>query len=67
MTQLWMWDGFVVIVPERQSGPATDFSSSEANEKLTSSNPSVQLYLAETNSSAYLQKEAEQLAPGNIS
>lgn len=67
MTQLWMWDSFAVIVTERQSDPATDFFSSEANEKLTSRNPSVQLCLAETNSSAYLQKEVKQLASGSIS
>lgn len=73
MTQRWMWDSFAVIgkaiqlSTERQSDPATDFFSSEANEKLISSNPSVQLYLAETKSSTYLQKEVEQLASGSIS
>lgn len=54
------------IVTERQSHPATDFFSSEAKGKLTSRNPSVQLYLAETNSATYLQKEVEQLASGSI-
>lgn len=42
---------FSAVVTERQSSPAMDFFSSEANEKLTLCNPSVQLYLAQTNSS----------------
>jgi len=42
-----MWGGFAVRVTKRQSRLATDFFSSEANEKLTSNNPGVQLCLAE--------------------
>lgn len=58
-TQLWMWESFAAVVTERQSSPAMDFFSCEASEKLTLCNPSVQLYLAQTNSSTYLQEEVK--------
>lgn len=54
MTQLWVWESFAAVVTERQSNPAMDFFSSGANKKLTLCNPSVQLYLAQTNSSIHL-------------
>lgn len=59
-TQLWMWESFAAVVTERQSSPAVDFFSSEASKKLTLCKPSVQLYLAQTNSSTYVEeKEVE--------
>lgn len=61
-TQLWMWESFAALVTERQSSPAMDFFSSEASEKLTLYKPRVQLCLAQTNSSTYLQEEVEYLA-----
>lgn len=50
---------FAAVVTERQSSPAMDFFSSEGSEELNLCKPSVQLYLAQTNSSTYLEEEVE--------
>lgn len=54
-----MWESFAAVVTERQSSPAMDFFSSGASEKPTLCKPSVQLYLAQTNSSTYPEEEVE--------